>query len=558
MPSYQRFPISDLKTGLFTATEPWKAPRDAFPTLYDARVDRGVLSKRSGYEEMADTGAGYPIMGIYPYVSKGHPVYLVADRKRLYEYRPYAATLTDLAGSNTFTGSERHFFDFQEWGDTCYVNNGKDTPYTYNQVTGTLAALNTVSDSDTDIQIDAAQWIFLYKSRLLFAGVTIDGTYYPRRLYYTDVNTTDVQSTNYVDADAADLFASAQYVNGVPTFFGHEGNIVRVKYTFDSDTPFAMETVEVGPGALGPHRAVQYKRAVIYVGHDGLVVWDGYQSRLISSSIRDFVGDMETVAAGYMQATMRRDRAILYLAYPETDSSSNNRILEWNADANTFAVHRISATALLATSGAQVVEDTLLDAESGYQNLSDMNPIRHPDDGAYVLFGGSTGKIYQMNTGTTDDGTDISASIYSAGLNPFIEQGKKAYFGRCDVLVSTSSTRSCTVSFYKDLSSTAYKQTTLQADGEGDKHIVHLFPDGEVGNFHRIGFSGDIPTIHAIYCDFAPAGKLDPGGSDGVSTIDTTGGYPSRIWRFIENDDGELVTQKKVSGTWQNVVVDDY
>lgn len=51
--TYQAFAISNFSTGLYSAKEPWAAPSDAFTTLKNAYVYRGILQKRSGYSEFA-------------------------------------------------------------------------------------------------------------------------------------------------------------------------------------------------------------------------------------------------------------------------------------------------------------------------------------------------------------------------------------------------------------------------------------------------------------------------------------------------------------------------
>ena len=47
---YTPFPISDFKTGLFTAREAWLSPADAFSKLENANIFRGRVRKRSGLE----------------------------------------------------------------------------------------------------------------------------------------------------------------------------------------------------------------------------------------------------------------------------------------------------------------------------------------------------------------------------------------------------------------------------------------------------------------------------------------------------------------------------
>lgn len=53
---YQPFPIYDLKSGLVLSQEPWLLPGDAFQAMLNARLRRGVLEKRAGYEVFARIG----------------------------------------------------------------------------------------------------------------------------------------------------------------------------------------------------------------------------------------------------------------------------------------------------------------------------------------------------------------------------------------------------------------------------------------------------------------------------------------------------------------------
>src|SRR5208283_3529742 len=49
--SYQAFPITEFKTGLFNYLEPWIRPQEAFDPLLNAFIYRGTLNKRNGYTE---------------------------------------------------------------------------------------------------------------------------------------------------------------------------------------------------------------------------------------------------------------------------------------------------------------------------------------------------------------------------------------------------------------------------------------------------------------------------------------------------------------------------
>lgn len=54
MSSYQPFPVSDFKTGLYYAKEPWLAPRDAFVSLFNAQLYQGKIKKRKGSQSFGE------------------------------------------------------------------------------------------------------------------------------------------------------------------------------------------------------------------------------------------------------------------------------------------------------------------------------------------------------------------------------------------------------------------------------------------------------------------------------------------------------------------------
>lgn len=108
---YTPFPIIDLKVGKYTRRDPWLAPQDAFETLSNCRIKRGVLEKRRGYAlygQILKIDAGTlnptlqtnPVMGIFNHLSGTTEYLLAADQDRINEYvsgRPVNKTLTAVA-----------------------------------------------------------------------------------------------------------------------------------------------------------------------------------------------------------------------------------------------------------------------------------------------------------------------------------------------------------------------------------------------------------------------------------------------------------------------------
>lgn len=105
------FPILDMKTGKYLRRDPWLSPQDAFETLSNCRIKRGVLEKRRGYSLYGQilaisttilnpTLQTNPVMGIFNHLSGTTENLLAADQNRLNEYvsgRPVNRSLTAVA-----------------------------------------------------------------------------------------------------------------------------------------------------------------------------------------------------------------------------------------------------------------------------------------------------------------------------------------------------------------------------------------------------------------------------------------------------------------------------
>jgi len=555
MPQYTPFRIP-FKQGLVTAQEPWRTPWDAFPVLLDARVERGVLEKRQGLYELADTGAGYPIMGIGTSIQNGHPVHLVCDRKRVYRLDTYGETLTDLVESDVFDGTDKDYFCFDTWNDICYFSQGRQLYYHEESSPEATAALDTTGGDEDNVAIQGALMIFHYKNRLLFVSPCIAGTWYYRRLYYTDINATNVDALNYVTGQFSDMPRTGCYIGEEPFVFCREGAILRIRYTQNTDAPFVFEQLSADHPVIGPFPAPTYRDRALLLTSSHLEQFDRYQMQPVDQAIRYITSQYSLSKSWWMSGTARRDKAIVYLTCAADGSSAPDRLIEWDYEEGNFAIHRIAASCVHATTGqVSPTGDDLaafLGAEALIPTITEKDPLHHPDYGPMVLIGGLTGKVLLFDYGDDDNGEDIAMKVLSAALNPFVDQDRKVKFGKLKFLVDVDADAEFTVSLYKDLNSTPFKTLVVTCGGSTNQKWVTLYPDGEVGNFFRIGITNDAsdnrPRIHEMVLNMAPAGKLDAGGaeSEGLSN-----------WRWIENDDGFLELQKKVDGTWTTNVVWD-
>lgn len=121
MKEYQQFAISNFRTGFNEAVEPWMLPRDAYQSMINAHLYRGVLEKILGYRPYAymsyrnlmvlsyTTGNTWTgTMGTAPTTSNfaGYGTILAGSTAEIFIYANDASpTLINLVGNNGGTGT---------------------------------------------------------------------------------------------------------------------------------------------------------------------------------------------------------------------------------------------------------------------------------------------------------------------------------------------------------------------------------------------------------------------------------------------------------------------
>jgi len=141
--AYQAFPISNFKTGLFHAREPWMSPSDGFPEATNAFVRRGIIYKRSGYTELGQMShmVGTAITDITqnnPGVVTTSAAHGLSNGDTVWLYD--VVGMTEVNG-NTYTVANKNASDFELSGTdtsgfTAYGSGGKVGKFTTNSITG--------------------------------------------------------------------------------------------------------------------------------------------------------------------------------------------------------------------------------------------------------------------------------------------------------------------------------------------------------------------------------------------------------------------------------------
>jgi hypothetical protein len=105
--NYTPYPVIDMRQGLLTSVDAWLLPKDAFKTLTDCYLRKGVITKRKGYTVFGQvrhtsTTAGTtaastePVMGLLPYINGTNEYKLAFNTKRINQFNESTLVFDDL------------------------------------------------------------------------------------------------------------------------------------------------------------------------------------------------------------------------------------------------------------------------------------------------------------------------------------------------------------------------------------------------------------------------------------------------------------------------------
>ena len=536
---YEPILIAPFQTGKYIGMEPWLSFPDAFETLQNARVNKGVLEKRLGYQPYATMNHGgvdqstTSIMGLHLYIYNGMPQLLAFDTLRVNRYNVVDQTMDDITGdSDIFSGDEGDFFSFVNWLGKAYFVNNQDQVYQYSG-SGNVAVFNIQIDSaPEDNHVDTCRYVFIKNDRLILFDVTEHGDWLPQRARYSPVLSTDfiAAGAGYVDAPTEERISSAGWVgNDIVVFFQglYSGSIWKFKTTGDSDLPFRWERISTNDTSLAPYSLVEFNDGVSVIGLNNILWYDGFKIQYVDfAKVRDIVGDFETNKIRLSTShNAIQEQHILY-TYTAAGGSEPNRVLDYNILEKGWSVQNVPVHCFGTFDDQDVpiwtdADDAYTGADGALMSAMTLDSryiLNDPD--AFTLMGSRDSEIYKYGVGNYDDTNDVNGKIamdiYSARWNPYVKENKTVYLDRVVFLVDNDSTASFSVDFFRNTRSVKDKTNTVSCydstDTNADKIWVSTSVGGTNGDFHRIRIYHDAinnrPRIHAIMLLMKPGGPL--------------------------------------------------
>ncbi len=458
----------------------------------------GGFSKRNGYDALNDTtvGANDGCTGLYMarYDASGGTnfAYLVAGAKIYSMTGALGGTWTDATGLLSITDNDNLIWNFDILNNICVGCNGSDSPIQIDSA-GTAAVLTAGLPFTT--------FLFPVQSRgYMFYGVpTVGGSIKYDRLYFSDINDpATVGSNNFINVgvgQGGDLKGAVDFKGYLYAF--KRSGIFQINYqptrinSSGSLFPWNEFPNPIVPGVgTQSHRSIVKfttpsthatpgQELVFFVDQYGVPrIFDGTTTISFSSKIgtsRDTtiksLSDMDTTRTKYAFSINYPMKNLIYCFLSDTNSQQDTCwVLDYNVGFS-LARHEF---ALGFNCGA----------------------IFEKADGTFKPYvGGYNGKVYQLDTGTTDDGTAIDDYVITGDSfldSPALES--KWFLN--DIRGQTGSeTQKVKVSYYINGSDTPNSTDTFTMAQSQTKWASFVWG---VGSWAKAGIVNEVREVNEV------------------------------------------------------------
>lgn len=436
---------------------------------------------------------------------------------------------SDGAGTDDeFTGDNTNFYWVENWREISYISNNNDAIQKYGNVSiGSGQALSRLHidldvEAGPDNDVTRCLLIFVYKSRLIIFDTEEDGTTYRQRGRWCEIDDPDTwKNANYLDAPTDEWIIAGDFL-GDDLVIWFERSVWKFSYTGDSAAPFRWDRIDSVEGCAATMSLISFSDEILGVGPTQLTGTDGREAYAIDKKIPEFSLTWKQNSVGYCYGLVVEEQKHALISYASPDATAQvsgdtniypDSALVLNTEDRSFSTYELP----IHTLGYSKLESDLTwdEISSTWDDLDSSWDEKTAQAGyPTTLMGGHDGKIYKLNDGGTDDGSDIEFQAISSEWNPFIEQGYKARLGFIDFLVDVDANVSFSVKSYINTDSTAFQTKTITCTAvNGSTEMAwHRVYVNAVAAFHRIEMTNNAssqrPRIHAIMPWFERAGRL--------------------------------------------------
>ena len=395
----QPYPIADLTKGLHVSVDALLISDGASPNMDRVRFDRGILRKDFEYKVF-----GYiPERPMYIdtfYKTDGNEYTIVLGAASAYEYA--SSELTQITGSNVFTGSYDDVFSTATYNDLFIVTNGKDAIQKYDGATwGALGGCATIL---------AKRFIVFYDH--LIMGHTIESSVAcPQRVRWSDTGEPEQwDEVTYPNAGFYDLVDTVDWVVAFVLlrdrlFVFKERSIWEFLHVGGTQI-FEYRLVIDGIGTYAPHALESLGEEVILYGSDNLYVFDGNSIRGVGDKIYSwlYATEYKKVASSYLYKAPARfiEETGEYVIAVPTTGDDPDWLIKYNTVDESFTQRTLEVSCIgYNTVGGRTTWAAATGAWSASEWDVSWKYKALPPGAPTMLYGSTDGIIYEDDRITT-------------------------------------------------------------------------------------------------------------------------------------------------------------
>ena len=432
---------------------------------------------------------------------------------------------TTVGNDSNWTGDNTDFFWIANWtlgGDAkTYITNNKDPLEIYDGTNLTQFSIDIGLDSARtgDNDINSALLVFVVKERIVILNTNENGTDFKQRARWSAIKEPQSWPANsFIDAPTEDAIVTADFL-GDDLYVWFENSVWRFVWTGDSVSPFEWQRVSAEDGAIAQMSLTTRNNLQRAIGPTKILGNNGNIVAAIDQKVPDVVLEWNPDSAAFSVSADLEEQRQIYFTYARVETVANadgnkypDRALIFDYEDNNWSVcsHPIHSIGF-----SRLESDITWDLDDAWEDIDfAWNQLDTISGFPFTIIGDHAGILFQINTGGSDDGSDIEFNAATARFNPYSKQGMKAKLWKVEVLCDVDSFVSFDIELFLNSDTTNYSTTTITTtavDGSDDKAWYAAF-SGAVGTFHSANFtnnaSGNRPRIHAMRWWFKPSGRV--------------------------------------------------
>ncbi len=444
-----------------------------------------------------------------------------------------ANILGQAIGANSdeaFTGDSTDFFFTENWdhdgsSDFLYITNGQDPVQIYDgnhlrilPVDITTNALRTGVNN-----LNSCLLVVIFKERVILFNTNENGKDFFQRARWSGIKEPFSWPTaGFKDAPTSDIITSVDFI-GEELYVWFERSVFRFTWTGDSSNPFEWERVDNVNGTVAKMSLVTQDDRQYALGTARINVFNGRDVVSGSRKIPDFTLDWNQDSLPFSNSVLLDEERQIHLSYtsdaalsddsdqPNDGNTYPDSVLVLNYEDFGYATYGLPVHSF----GFSSVESDLTwdDISAAWEDIDfSWNAGQAKSGFPTTIFGNHLGKIFQMNFGGSDDGSNIEFRAVGGQWNPFVDIGHKAKLGYIDFLVDVDASVTFDVKSFLNTDGTEFQTKTVTCNAlEGSDSIVWKRVDVfATADFHRIEITNNAtvnrPRIHAIVPYFEDVG----------------------------------------------------